>query len=87
MFLMSATKKSFSAKEIQSQLSLKPYASVWAVVHKLRKAMANRDARYTLAGMIEMDEGYFTVASSEVEYLQLYLNGFVFKLNRRCFGT
>ena len=29
--------------------------------------MGNKDARYTLEGMIEMDEGYFTVTSSEVE--------------------
>ncbi len=40
------------------------------MVHKLRKAMDNRDARYTLEGMIEMDEGYFTVESSEVEQQQ-----------------
>ncbi len=37
------------------------------MVHKLRKAMGNRDARYTLEGMIEMDEDYFTVESSEIE--------------------
>lgn len=67
MFLMSTTKKGFSAKEIQRQLGLKRYEPVWAMVHKLRKAMGNRDARYTLEGMIEMDEGYFTVESSEVE--------------------
>jgi len=67
MFLMSATKKGFSAKEMQRQLGLKRYEPVWAMVHKLRKAMGNRDARYTLEEMIEMDEGYFTVASSEVE--------------------
>jgi hypothetical protein len=30
------------------------------MVHKLRKAMGNRDDRYTLEGIIEMDEGYFT---------------------------
>jgi hypothetical protein len=29
--------------------------------------MVNRDARYTLEGMIEMDEGYFTVESSQIE--------------------
>ena len=40
------------------------------MTHKLRKAMGNRDARYTLEGMIEMDEGYFTIASSEIEQLQ-----------------
>lgn len=67
MFLMTATKKGFSSKEIQKQLGMKRYEPVWAMVHKLRKAMGNRDARYTLEGMIEMDEGYFTIESSEVE--------------------
>lgn len=67
MFLMSVTKKGFSAKEIQKQLGLKRYEPVWAMVHKLRKAMGNRDARYTLEGMIEFDEAYFTVESSEIE--------------------
>jgi len=67
MFLMSATKKGFSSKEIQKQLGVKRYEPVWYMVHKLRKAMGKRDARYTLEDMIEMDEGYFTVASSEIE--------------------
>lgn len=67
MFLMSTTKKGFSAKEIQRQLGLKRYEPVWAMVHKLRKAMGDRDAKYTLEGMIEMDEGYFTVESTEIE--------------------
>lgn len=67
MFLLSATKKDFSSKEIQKQLGLKRYEPVWAMVHKLRKAMGNRDDRYALEGMIELDEGYFTVASSEIE--------------------
>jgi hypothetical protein len=70
MFLMSTTKKGFSAKEIQRQLGLKRYEPVWAMVHKLRKAMGTRDDRYTLEGMIEMDEGYFTVESTEVEQNQ-----------------
>lgn len=67
MFLMSVTKKGFSAKEIQKQLGLKRYEPVWAMVHKLRKAMGKRDARYTLEGMIEFDEAYFTVESSKIE--------------------
>lgn len=29
--------------------------------------MGNRDDRYILEGMIEIDEGYFTIESSEVE--------------------
>ena len=67
---MSGTKKGFSAKEIQRQLNLKRYEPVWQMTHKLRKAMGNRDARYTLEGMIEMDEGYFTIASSGIEQEQ-----------------
>ncbi len=64
---MSATKKGFSSKEIQKQLGVKRYEPVWAMVHKLRKAMGKRDGRYTLEGMIELDEGYFTIESSEIE--------------------
>ena len=67
MFLLTATKKGFSSKEIQKQLNLKRYEPVWAMVHKIRKAMGNRDAIYTLEGMIEMDEGYFTIESTEIE--------------------
>jgi len=36
-------------------------------MHKLRKAMGKRNDKYTLEGMIEMDEGYFTVESSEIQ--------------------
>lgn len=39
-FLLSATKKDFSSKEIQKQLGLKRHEPVWAVVHKLKKAMS-----------------------------------------------
>ena len=67
MFLMSVTKKGFSAKEIQKQLGLKRYEPVWTMVQKIRKAMGNRDAHYTLEGMIEFDEAYFTIESSEIE--------------------
>ncbi|MCS4301433.1 transposase-like protein [Chryseobacterium sp. BIGb0232] len=64
---MSITKKGFSSKEIQKQLGLKRYEPVWAMVHELRKAMGNRDSQYTLEGMIEFDEAYFTIESSEIE--------------------
>lgn len=67
MFLMSCTKKGFSVKEIQKQLGLKRYEPVLSMVHKLRKAMGNRDGSYTLEGMVEMDKGYFTVKSSGIE--------------------
>jgi len=68
IFLLSTTKKGFSSKEIQRQLGLKRYEPVWAMVHKLRKAMGQRDDRYTLEGMIEMDEGYFTIEASQQDH-------------------
>ena len=46
MFLLTATKKDFSSKEIQRQLGLKRYEPVWVMVHKLRKA--NGAARCSL---------------------------------------
>ena len=64
---MSATKKGFSSKEIQTQLGLKRYEPVWSMVHKIRRAMGKRDSRYTLEGMIEFDEGYFTVEAGKIE--------------------
>lgn len=61
MFLLTATEKGFSSKEIQRQLGLKRYEPVWSMFYKIRKAMGNRDDRYALESMIEMDEGYFTI--------------------------
>ena len=60
MYLLTYTKKSFSAKEIQRQLGHKRYAPIWHMVHKLRKTMGTRDEEYVLAGRIELDEGYFS---------------------------
>jgi hypothetical protein len=37
------------------------------MVHKIREAMGQREDRYTLEGMTEADEGYFTVEPSAVE--------------------
>ncbi|MFT5336558.1 MAG: hypothetical protein ACJAY8_000768 [Sphingobacteriales bacterium] len=70
MFLMSATKKGFSTKEIQKQIGFKRYEPVWAMVHKLRKAMGNREDRYTLEGMLEFDDGFSTVESSGEEHAE-----------------
>ena len=68
ILLLTTTKKGMSAKEIQRQLEMKRYEPVWAMVHKLRKAMGKRDARYDLEDMVEMDEGYFTVEASHNQH-------------------
>ena len=43
----------------QRMLNIKSYKTVWVMGHKIREAMAYRDAAYTLAGLIEMDDTYF----------------------------
>lgn len=58
MAFMSQTKKGLSACELQRQLQHKRYESIWNLMHKIRMAMGNRDNRYKLDGMIEMDEAF-----------------------------
>jgi len=66
MHLLTTTKKSFSAKEIQRQLGHKRYQPVWEMLHKLRIAMGERDEQYQLSGQTELDEGFFsTIIPSE----------------------
>ena len=62
MALMSCTKKTISAHEAQRQLGLKNYRPAWEMMHKIRVAMGQRDDRYGLEGMLELDEGHFSVA-------------------------
>ena len=65
MALLTSTKKSFSALELQRQLGHKRYEPIWAMLHKLRAAMGKRDKRYELKEYIEMDEGFFESVSSK----------------------
>ncbi len=56
MHLLTATKKSISAAELQRQLGHNRYQPVWELLHKLRSMMGKRDDKYTLKGSIERDE-------------------------------
>jgi ISXO2-like transposase domain len=67
MAFMSFTKKGISAKELQRQLKQKRYEPVWALMHKIRIGMGKRDAMYDLKDMVEFDEGYFTIESTQKE--------------------
>lgn len=59
MHLLTCTKKSFSAKEMQRQIGHKRYEPIWAMMHKLRSVMGLRDDQYDLQTAIELDEGFF----------------------------
>ena len=57
--LMTLTKKSFSALEMQRLIGHKRYERIWYMMHKIRLVMGKRDMEYQLNGYIEMDEGFF----------------------------
>ena len=59
MSFMSFSKKGLSALEMQRQLGHKRYNTIWNLMHKIRKAMGERDDKYNLSGFIEFDEGHF----------------------------
>lgn len=65
--LLTCTKKSFSASELQRQLGHKRYEPIWNLLHKLRQIMGKRDELYTLSGVIELDEGFFSTEMDEDE--------------------
>ena len=57
--LITSTKKSFSAAELQRQLGISCYQTVWEMLHKIRGVMGKRDSRYKLNGSIELDDAFF----------------------------
>ena len=59
LYLMSLTKKGFSALEMQRLLGHHRYEPIWYLMQKIRMSMGNRDAGYKLTEYIEMDEGFF----------------------------
>jgi len=67
MHLLTSTKKSFSALELQRQLGHNRYEPVWSMLHKLREVMGRRDGEYELSGVIELDDCFFTTIKPESE--------------------
>lgn len=63
--LLTSTKKSFSALELQRQLGHKRYEPIWGMLHKLRAVMGKRDEQYSLSGVIELDEGFFSTETPD----------------------
>ncbi|MBM3710436.1 MAG: IS1595 family transposase [Actinobacteria bacterium] len=59
IYRMSTSKTGVSINEMKRELEIKDYKTVWTMAHKIRKAMADRDAKYNLAGLVETDESFF----------------------------
>jgi transposase-like protein len=58
IYLVAQPKKGISALQLMKFLGLGSYKTAWSMLHKIRKAMANRDAHYRLAGLLELDDAY-----------------------------
>jgi hypothetical protein len=69
--LMTSTKKCVSAMEVNRQIGHKFYEPIFAMMHKLRRAMANRDEKHMLTGEIELDEAFFGVNTTRNSNEQL----------------
>lgn len=48
-------KRGMSVLELMRHLNMKSYGTVWAMMHKIREALRQRDDRYKLRGTIELD--------------------------------
>lgn len=58
IFLLGRDKRGVSARRLAKDLELR-YETAWLMLHKLRAAMAHRDQRYRLQGLVEVDEAFF----------------------------
>ena len=59
IYHMAMDKVGVSISEMQRILAIRDYKTAWLMAHKVRKAMADRDAQYGLAGLIELDDSFF----------------------------
>ena len=57
IFVVATRKTGSSALQLKHDLDLS-YPTAWLWCHKIRKAMQDRDARYALNGIIELDDTY-----------------------------
>jgi DNA-directed RNA polymerase subunit RPC12/RpoP len=58
--LMTSTKKTISALEMQRQLGHRYYECIWTMMHKIRLVMGKRDDLYELGDESEIDEAYYS---------------------------
>lgn len=63
--LMTSTKKSFSALELQRQIGHKYYEPIWFMMQKIRQSMGTRDGKYPINKIVELDEGFFESVDTE----------------------
>lgn len=64
MFLFANDKRGCSAIHLMRELSV-TYKTAWFILHRLRIAMSNREEKYMLDGIVELDDTYIGASSHE----------------------
>jgi hypothetical protein len=59
IFLMMQDKRGVAALHVQRELALRSYTTAWRMLHKIRRAISQRDERYKLKGIVELDGASF----------------------------
>jgi len=58
IFLLAHDKRGLSALQLSKKLDMSYYVA-WTMLHKIRRAMKDRDSAYELRGLVEMDDSFF----------------------------
>ena len=58
IYLVAHDKRGVSANHLSTQIGVS-YPTAWLMLHKIRKAMGDRDAMYQLEGIVELDDAFF----------------------------
>lgn len=59
LYFITQGKRGISALELQRHLRLPSYQTAWAMLHKIRNALKQRDDHYCLKGLVEVDGAVF----------------------------
>ena len=58
IYFMSTDKRGHSALQLQKEIGVS-YSTAWFMLHRIRKAMIEKDWDYKLSGIVETDEAFF----------------------------
>ena len=58
IYFVAIDKRGCSAAQLANELEIS-YTTAWYMLHRIRKAMKDRDEPYTLSGIVELDDAYF----------------------------
>ena len=58
IYLVAHDKSGHSATSLSEELGIS-YKTAWLMLHKIRKAMGDRDSKYMLSGIVELDDAFF----------------------------